>query len=611
MDSESDIKRVLLFEGELDLEIINKWLEIDYKETINIIFEIFYDSIFNCTYEEIYLILNKIEVIVDSIDIDKLKYINNKVREINYRLSKLNINTTEFKNMKLMLIDLNRKMHLRKEKEDNYNAYHFYYHLIFCERDLKTVELVVKNKTDILTVVDDNGKNIFINLLEHYITLTNKEDIDYFYDVIIIFIHNLDTKLFLGKEEYLEILKKSQDKEHVQDIIKRIKGFGKVDMNELERKYHVSSIIHSDILREVETFSFNTNGRQVIEGNFVTIDDKEALCLDDAISLVKNKDGSYTYYIAITDVPSLVPYHSKTYYDALARVETLYLIDRNISMYPTCIANDLCSLLPGIPKNVLVYKYLVDPSFNLDPDSLDIIRGMVVVDNRLTYDMVDAGTGLDGETLEMLERIALVTDVLRSRNNGKEEYRRIENYIKKRADYHPSNFIDRSVSANIVQESMLLVNSSVPKFFSDRALLYMYRNHHIHNKGEADLLFKELMRKYNGRIPRQEYEQMIKILSNAYLNAYYSTESTGHEGLGYSYYSHSSSSARRFADSYNQYLTHLQLFSGPLTNATYYALESEVKEVVEYINEKKKENQKFQNEYNYLCSKGKILERRK
>ena len=611
MNTYNEIKKILLSEKDLDINTINSYLDIDYKTTINIIFDIFYDSITSCTYTEINLILYNIELIINLQDIDKLKIINNKVREISYRLSKLNINTIEFKNIKLILIDLNRKMRIRKETSDNYNAYILYNHLIFNDRDLKTVELLVKNKQDILLVTDELGNNIFLNILEAYLNTTSFEDRNYFYDVIIIFLHNLDNKLLKDKQLYLDKLSSKKDKDYVRDIMMRIRNFGKVDEVKLERKYHISSQIHDEVLKELESFKFDIQGRTLIDTNFVTIDDKEALCLDDALSLVENKDGSYSYYVAITDIPSLIPYKSKTYYDALSRVETLYLIDKNISLYHPNIANNLCSLLPGTPKNVLAYKYLVDPSFNLDPDSIEIVKGIITVDNRLTYDMVDSGMDIDYSILDMLEKISLVTNNLRSTNTSKEEYRRIENYIKKRADYHPSNFADRSVSANIVQESMLLVNSSVPKYFAERGYLYLYRNHQIHNKEYADHLFKELTKTYAGKIPREEYEKMIKLLSTAYLSAYYSGENKGHEGLGYKYYSHSSSAARRFADSYDRHLTYLQLFNGPLSDKEYYDLERELHEVADHINERKRENTKFQNEYNYLCSKGKILERRK
>lgn len=611
MNTYNEIKKILLSEKDLDINTINSYLDIDYKTTINIIFDIFYDSITTCTYTEINLILYNIELIINLQDIDKLKIINNKVREVSYRLSKLNINTIEFKNIKLILIDLNRKMRIKKETSDNYNTYILYNHLIFNDRDLKTVELLVKNKQDILLVTDELGNNIFLNILEAYLNTTSFEDRNYFYDVIIIFLHNLDNKLLKDKQLYLDKLSSKKDKDYVRDIMMRIRNFGKVDEVKLERKYHISSQIHDEVLKELESFKFDVQGRTLIDTNFVTIDDKEALCLDDALSLVENKDGSYSYYVAITDIPSLIPYKSKTYYDALSRVETLYLIDKNISLYHPNIANNLCSLLPGTPKNVLAYKYLVDPSFNLDPDSIEIVKGIITVDNRLTYDMVDSGMDIDYSILDMLEKISLVTNNLRSTNTSKEEYRRIENYIKKRADYHPSNFADRSVSANIVQESMLLVNSSVPKYFAERGYLYLYRNHQIHNKEYADHLFKELTKTYAGKIPREEYEKMIKLLSTAYLSAYYSGENKGHEGLGYKYYSHSSSAARRFADSYDQHLTYLQLFNGPLSDKEYYDLERELHEVADHINERKRENTKFQNEYNYLCSKGKILERRK
>ena len=93
----------------------------------------------------------------------------------------------------------------------------------------------------------------------------------------------------------------------------------------------------------------------------------------------------------------------------------------------------------------------------------------------------------------------------------------------------------RSISANIVQESMLLVNSTVPKYFNERGYIYTYRNQKIHNKNVADKVFSEMVKTYDGNIPDKEYQKMVNILSNSYLNAYYSIENLGHEGLCYNY----------------------------------------------------------------------------
>ena len=103
MNTYNEIKKILLSERDLDITTINNYLNIDYKSTINIIFDVFYDSISSCTYPEINLILYNIESIINLQDTDKLK---------------------------LILIDLNRKMRLKKESRDNYNAYTLYNHLM-------------------------------------------------------------------------------------------------------------------------------------------------------------------------------------------------------------------------------------------------------------------------------------------------------------------------------------------------------------------------------------------------------------------------------------------------------------------------------------------------
>ena len=171
------LKSILLSEKEIDFNIVNNYLKEDYKETIDIIFKIFYDSISTCTYDEINIILYNIEEIIDNQSTEYYKIINNKVREINYKLSKLNINTIEFKNIKLTLIDLNRKMKLKEEKENNFNKYNFYSHIIFKEKNIEAVKVLIKYENDILKVVDQNENNIFYNILEHFLYNNEENDI--------------------------------------------------------------------------------------------------------------------------------------------------------------------------------------------------------------------------------------------------------------------------------------------------------------------------------------------------------------------------------------------------------------------------------------------------
>lgn len=392
-------------------------------------------------------------------------------------------------------------------------------------------------------------------------------------------------------------------------VIEEMDEDGLTTLSSLEEKYHVSLKIHDEVQKEVEGIQVDKSGRKRFDTNFVTIDEEGALCLDDAISLTRNKDGSYFYDIAITDIPSIVPYQSELYYAALDRVETLYLFDMVASLYLEIISNNLASLLPGVDRNVLVYRFLADPSLNIDPESLEIYKGIINVRSRLSYHDVNYWENMSPDTISMIEKMYDLSIKLRGLNPSKEKYRRLENLIRPDALYHHSLFVDKSLSANIVQEAMVLVNSSAAKYFFDRGLVYGYRNYGMPQNVFMDEEILELLNIYSGRTDSKEYKFLMDKIRQLYLSAYYSSTPEGHEGLGKKFYSHSTASARRFIDGYNQYLTHEQKFKGPVSDKRLLELEIETKKITEYINARKKEIEEFERNYNRLSSKGLILRR--
>ena len=164
-------------------------------------------------------------------------------------------------------------------------------------------------------------------------------------------------------------------------------------------------------------------------------------------------------------------------------------------------------------------------------------------------------------------------------------------------------YTDKSISANIIQESMLLVNHLAPKYFLDNGLVYTYRNHKFPTNNMVSSEFDRLLNLSKTSIKENEVKKIFNIIRDNYLNAYYSIINEGHQGLNYDVYSHSTSPGRRACDGFNQYLTYEQLFKGTVSDKKHYILEATTKEVVEYINCKKKENDKFASEYNYLHGK--------
>lgn len=602
------IKSILLKEDFNNKDLF-LFLDIDYKETIKEVFNILLDLIKDGTHEEIDLVMSNIELFIEANDNVDYKIVNNAVREANYKLNsiKSNIDDKVLKNIKFRLIALNRQININRETKDNLNIFNFYHYLIFEEKNINMVELLLKTENNILSKKDDYGNDLFTNVIENYCSMEETDElVNYYYEVINLFLKYCEDKLIKSeRQKYIDLLERNfcKNKTHIRKILKRFDEYYLIDAKDLEKKYHVTSKIHDKAIEELNDFVFDVSGRKKFNSHFITIDDEDAQCLDDAISLVKNKDGSFCYYIAITDIPSLIPYGSYTFYDALKKEETIYLCDRNINLYHESIANNLCSLLPNNSKNVMIYKVFADPSFNINPESLEIHKGIITVRNRLSYKQVNKQESLDTETAKMLENIALLSYKLRSQNKVKERYRWIENTINSNATWHHSMYTDKSISANIIQESMLLVNHLAPKYFLNKGLVYTYRNHKFPTdvviNGEVD----RLLNLSKTSISELETKKIFNMIRDNYLNAYYSVSNEGHQGLNYDAYSHSTSPGRRADDGFNQYLTYEQLFNGYVSDKKHYILEAIAKEVVEYINYKKKENDKFASEYNYLHGK--------
>lgn len=512
-----EIKSILLSEDTNNFDRIKEFLDIDFKNTFSEIFKVLEETINNSITQEIETILSNIESLILDID-DNHDIISRCIaNSINRIFGGRNLHSlSDLKNIKFRLLDLNRKLHEKKQITGELEEHQ-------CEKD--------------------------------------EEDSVY--------------------------------------------------IDSLEKKYHVSLKIHDEVIKELDKIVIDHTGRVRVNNNFITIDREDALCLDDAISLTKNRDGSYCYDVAITDIPSIIPYNSLLYKEAMKRIETLYLCDTIADLYPKLISNNLCSLLPNQDRNVIIYRFLTDPNFFIDYDSLQIIKGLIKVNSRLTYHDVNNRVNMDYKTIEMIEKMYMLSMKLRRNNMTKEKYRKIENIIKADANYHHSIFANKSVSANIIQESMILVNNCAPKYFHENGYVYLYRNLFIPPDAYLDSEVNKLIAMYNDNINinSPEYRTLVEQIKSIYFGAYYSNIPVGHMGLGYDYYSHSTSAGRRFADSFNQYLTYEQIFNGHIDDNRIYKLDEETSKLADYINMKKKENHRFESEYNRLSSKGKILRR--
>lgn len=606
------IRLLLISDEQEDYLKLMKYLEKDYDDVLTVIFYLLSDLLKEAKRNESRLnnAINKIFKISEELtDVKQIVLINKK---INYFINKIDQTiprkrkrNSVITNLRNECIKEHNKLNKRIKQYNINDTYTFLTKLLFEEKNIIKSEKVIIENIDVIISKEKDGIDLVYELLSQYKTLeVNDKDIAY-YNSLLNQLLKIEKLSFINKniEKYIDLLIDKCYESHIKHVIDKLEN-NSLLIEELEEQTNISFNIPDKVLKEASGFKSNIEFINDYTNMLtITIDGPGAHCLDDAISLEKTESG-YKLYVHITDIPSVIPYYSLTNKEAFKRGETLYLSDCQIMMYPSFLSDGIMSLLPNDKKNVLTYIYEVDDNFNINIDYLKVKRGIINSSHQLTYEAADyiIKHSKQDEISEMLCNLANISLKLRDSNKNKEEYRKIENIVKSNK-LHESVLVDYSISANIIQELMVLVNSSVAKYFNKLGYPYIYRVHEIPTEDILLTDIRSLLDFNSSNYINQNYKKIIETIKNGYLNARYATENIGHQGLGLDYYSHSTSPARRYADSYGQYIIEDLLLNRNISDNNIYMWEDKTKEVVAYLNQKHIDNEMFEKEYNFLQSK--------
>lgn len=563
---------------------LDTYLKTNFKNTIQAIINVLFDYIkkdASRNYKRIDELLNKLEDILNKLeDETKIRIIQKSADElltrINNHLKKKK--TKEIDEIKLRLQKLADTSRKKSRKVYVDHKVEVLKKVIHEERNLTRLGQIINSENSVFKSKD--AKILFEDILKIYVKL-NEYDSDsiYYFKVISMILSSKNRYLILQeKTRYLEILKSAKKTHSLELIINKFSNNYKVSIEELEKIYDIS-FDFSPRIKEMYTYPRTTIPHQNLSKMpSITIDEEGSSCIDDAISVYKNYDGTYTLRIDITSIPAVIPHMSYLDKNAYRRAETIYTQSGAISIYPNEICYNKASLLENNYRYVISYFYRIDTNFDIIEDSFEVRCTKTFISNNLSYTQADILLEKENKDdfSQMLLNLSHIASKIDSSSYG----------------YSTIN------SSQMLEKFMMLPGKSLAKYFSENNYPFIYYNQHkADEKVKKDILKQYGCLRLNG---------IIDSIITSSEEGMYSNVATGHDSLKLDSYAKVTSPLRSYPQALCEYIIYDILINKKIDNLTLDKWDKIIKEVVPYINDRIRMNRLFQDEYQYLLSKQRI-----
>ena len=325
-----------------------------------------------------------------------------------------------------------------------------------------------------------------------------------------------------------------------------------------------------------------------------TIDPKDAMDFDDALSIRSIGKGLWEVGVHIADVSHYVKEGSIIDKEALRRATSVYLVDRTIPMLPERLCNYICSLRPDEDK--LCYSAVFDMDEKANVKKWRLVHTVIRSNRRFAYEEVQEilenngvkdGTGqpappapkggYKGELATELITLDKLAKQLREERfkNGAVKFEREELHFDIDDTGKPIKcYFKVSRDANkLIEEFMLLANRSVAESIGKvkkgvKAKTLPYRIHDSPDPTKLENL-REIISRFGYKLKtagtrgaisrslnqlmtdcegRREQNLIQTVALRAMMKARYSVHNIGHYGLAFDFYTHFTSPIRRYPD---------------------------------------------------------------
>lgn len=504
-----------------------------------------------------------------------------------------------------------------KEKKDSINLYHFAELLIYKYKNFDYFYQIAKTYPNLINCVNEKNIPLINSLIKKQVknikNKNNRNKIDYMYRVINFvmtsnYLHlsskqlneiviYLKSEMFnLHKQEMMDV----ELVEFIDDLYQEFKHLGKAvtytrDLRELYKKYSIKEVsdvyFPNIVLPNIHPLTIE----DYTDKEVITMDlSKNIRHYDDAVSCEILDNGNYLVGVYIADLTDIVIPNSELDFITYDRGETIYLDDKAIDMLPPIITN-YTSLNRGDNKKVIAYMF--EFTSNGELYGFNVKQALINVKNNLTFNNAQKLYHINHNN----EHGKIIKNLIRLNNELEKSKFYNENYHilkeeKRKADeqieYHVNNDCSRALSS-----LMILVNSSIAKFFADNKYPFLYR---VNSSNVDDELISRIQK--SNAVESLPIE-VTKMVDKVYSRSKYSHINTGHHGLGLGYYCHTTNPIRSYASIITQRMVKQEFIDGGLKDMDLYKYEQILPQIANTLNNTIDTHNIFIEEYNKIKKK--------